>query len=53
MADETSAKVVYFVRHGQSEDNIAPVFQSPDSPLSAVGRQASRTHCGTRGHTGL
>jgi broad specificity phosphatase PhoE len=39
MADETSAKVVYFVRHGQSEDNIAPVFQSPDSPLSAVGRQ--------------
>ena len=43
MADETSAKVVYFVRHGQSEDNIAPVFQSPDSPLSAVGRhQAAR-----------
>ena len=38
MADETSAKVVYFVRHGQSEDNVAPVFQSPDSPLSAVGR---------------
>jgi len=43
MADETRAKVVYFVRHGQSEDNIAPVFQSPDSPLSAVGRkQAER-----------
>ena len=43
MADETSAKVVYFVRHGQSEDNVAPVFQSPDSPLSAVGRnQAAR-----------
>ena len=39
MADETRAKVVYFVRHGQSEDNVAPVFQSPDSPLSAVGRQ--------------
>ena len=43
MADETSAKVVYCVRHGQSEDNVAPVFQSPDSPLSAVGRkQAER-----------
>jgi len=43
MADETRAKVVYFVRHGQSEDNVAPVFQSPDSPLSAVGRhQAAR-----------
>ena len=39
MADETRAKMVYFVRHGQSEDNVAPVFQSPDSPLSAVGRQ--------------
>src|SRR4029450_8286333 len=43
MAKETSVKVVYFVRHGQSEDNVAPVFQSPDSPLSAVGRhQAAR-----------
>jgi broad specificity phosphatase PhoE len=39
MAEVKSAKVVYFVRHGQSEDNVAPVFQSPDSPLSAVGRQ--------------
>ena len=48
----TSAKVVYFVRHGQSEDNVAPVFQSPDSPLSAVGRnQAARI--AARGHTGL
>jgi len=43
MADETSAKMVYFVRHGQSEDNVAPVFQSSDSPLSAVGKnQAER-----------
>src|SRR5262245_24213248 len=38
MADVQRDKVVYFVRHGQSEDNVAPVFQSPDSPLSAVGR---------------
>lgn len=32
-------KVVYFVRHGQSDDNVAPVFQSPNSPLSAKGRE--------------
>lgn len=30
-------KIVYLVRHGQSADNIAPVFQAPDSPLSDVG----------------
>jgi broad specificity phosphatase PhoE len=34
-------KIVYFVRHAESEHNVAPVFQSPDSPLSARGaRQA-------------
>jgi len=32
-------KTVYFVRHGQSEDNVSPVFQSPDSPLSEKGRK--------------
>lgn len=36
-------KIVYFVRHGQSDDNVAPVFQSPFSSLSAIGQgQASR-----------
>lgn len=34
----TILKTVYFVRHGQSEHNVAPVFQSPDSPLSQKGR---------------
>lgn len=34
-------KLVYFVRHGQSVDNISPVFQSEDTPLSENGiRQA-------------
>jgi broad specificity phosphatase PhoE len=34
-------KIVYFGRHGQSNENVAPVFQSPDSALSAEGyRQA-------------
>lgn len=32
-------KVVYFVRHGQSEGNAAPVFQAPDSPLSEKGKK--------------
>jgi 2,3-bisphosphoglycerate-dependent phosphoglycerate mutase len=36
-------KIVYFVRHAQSEHNVAPVFQAPDSPLSPEGmRQAKR-----------
>lgn len=34
---DTPEKIVYFVRHGQSADNISPVFQSPDSPLTARG----------------
>jgi broad specificity phosphatase PhoE len=37
--DDPRHKVVYFVRHGQSIDNAGPVFQSPDSPLSAKGRE--------------
>ncbi|HEU5005162.1 MAG TPA: histidine phosphatase family protein [Candidatus Saccharimonadales bacterium] len=40
MSKET--KVVYFVRHGQSEDNVAPVFQGLDSPLSAVGQAQAK-----------
>jgi len=32
-------KIVYFVRHGQSEENILPIYQSPDSPLSQAGRE--------------
>lgn len=30
-------KTVYFVRHGQSTHNAAPVFQGPDSQLSEQG----------------
>mgnify|MGYP001577373412 CR=1 FL=1 len=30
-------KTVYFVRHGESEANVAPVFQGPNSPLSPTG----------------
>jgi broad specificity phosphatase PhoE len=32
-------KIVYFVRHGQSEDNALPVFQSKESPLSELGKK--------------
>lgn len=36
-----NVKTVYFVRHGQSVDNISPVFQGEDSDLSEDGiRQA-------------
>lgn len=35
-------KIVYFVRHGQSEDNVAPVFQSPNSPLNEKGRKQAK-----------
>ncbi len=38
MTDSNSDKIVYLVRHGQSTDNIAPVFQAPDSPLNEIGR---------------
>lgn len=37
-------KTVYFVRHGQSVDNTAPVFQGANTPLSITGiRQAETT----------
>ncbi|MBI4087059.1 histidine phosphatase family protein [Candidatus Kaiserbacteria bacterium] len=39
MSERTIKKVVYLVRHGESKDNVAPVFQSPDSPLSERGLQ--------------
>lgn len=32
-------KIIYLVRHGRSEDNAAPVFQSPNSPLDELGKQ--------------
>lgn len=36
-------KIVYFVRHGQSEGNVGNVFQAPDSPLNDEGKkQAER-----------
>jgi|SRR3989344_1887051 len=38
-SNSSTEKVVYFVRHGQSDDNVTPVFQSPDSPLSKKGKQ--------------
>jgi broad specificity phosphatase PhoE len=42
MKDKTE-KIVYFVRHGQSADNVAPVFQSPDSPLNDKGKQQAES----------
>ena len=39
MSETETVKTVYFVRHGQSIANAAPVFQPPDSPLSELGKQ--------------
>ena len=35
-------KIVYFIRHGQSEGNAAPVFQAPESPLSELGKEQAK-----------
>lgn len=42
MMHSTPIKTVYLIRHGQSVDNVSPVFQSVNSPLSDKGqRQAA------------
>ena len=41
LISEKAEKVVYLVRHGQSIDNVSPVFQSTETNLSETGtRQA-------------
>jgi 2,3-bisphosphoglycerate-dependent phosphoglycerate mutase len=35
-------KIVYLVRHGQSQANTRPVFQPPDSPLTEKGLDQAR-----------
>jgi len=41
--NDPQEKIVYFVRHGQSKDNVSPVFQSPDSPLNNHGVQQAKS----------
>ncbi|MFM2330881.1 MAG: hypothetical protein RLZZ26_388 [Candidatus Parcubacteria bacterium] len=43
MIEHPPEKTVYFVRHGQSEDNVAARFQSPDSPLNEVGKKQAES----------
>lgn len=38
----TVQKTIYFVRHGESEDNTKPVVQSVNSPLSIRGQDQAR-----------
>ena len=40
--EKSIEKTIYLVRHGQSEANITPVFQSTDSPLSDKGIQQAK-----------
>ncbi len=35
-------KIVYFVRHGQSEGNLGLVFQASDSPLTELGQKQAK-----------
>lgn len=37
MPNPKTQKIVYFVRHGESEDNTKPVFASPHSNLTSKG----------------
>lgn len=39
MSKNKVEKIVYFVRHGKSEGNATPIFQSPSSPLSEEGEK--------------
>ncbi len=41
--DKNIKKIVYFIRHGQSEHNATSVFQSPDSPLSMLGKKQAES----------
>lgn len=43
MAKKKVEKTVYLVRHGESEDNIAPVFQSVTSPLTELGLEQAKS----------
>ncbi len=43
MSDLHIEKIVYFVRHGQSEANVAPVFQSSNSPLNEKGKEQAES----------
>jgi phosphoserine phosphatase len=42
MSTPVIEKYIYFVRHGQSEENLDPVFQGPDTPLTTLGREQAR-----------
>lgn len=39
MHNPDNPKVVYLIRHAESAENVAPVFQSPDAPLSPKGHE--------------
>ncbi len=38
-SNSKAEKIIYFVRHGQSVDNVSPVFQSTDTVLSQRGEE--------------
>lgn len=42
MSDSKITRVVYFVRHGESEGNVDLAFQSPNCPLTDSGREQAQ-----------
>lgn len=42
MVKKIAIKTIYFVRHGESEESIKPVFQSLNSPLTSKGRKQAQ-----------
>ncbi|MGH1352027.1 MAG: histidine phosphatase family protein [Methyloligellaceae bacterium] len=41
-SDQANEKIIYLIRHGQSEGNAAPVFQSIESPLNETGKKQAQ-----------
>ena len=50
--DEVVEKLVYMVRHGQSEANASAVFQGLHSPLSEIGQTQAQKIAERVGHLG-
>ncbi len=42
MSNSNQEKIIYFVRHGQSEGNISNNYQAPESPLSEGGKAQAK-----------
>jgi broad specificity phosphatase PhoE len=51
--DLKDKKMVYIIRHGQSEDNLRSVFQRPEAPLTKLGIEQAKLIANRLSDTGL